>query len=381
MALVDAVQMKLIYILLLMVSLGAFSQENVAKIGNMPDEVKENSGLLFYNGKLITHNDSGNTPQLFEIDTLSLAVTRVITIENAENIDWEDLAQDDDYIYIGDFGNNNGDRQNLRVYRISKIDYDSNTTISADIIDIAYEDQLDFSTNANSDWDAEALFVLNDNLVILTKQWQSMGTVAYSFPKEPGVYIASRIGEYAVQGLVTGATINVQSNELFVVGYSQTLAPFLLEIPFDSPQNIFGGDINKTILNIGLAQVEAITQINENTFHVSSEGFVNNVPAFTLEAALFSFQLDREIIDVKDKEKETLVVFKAYNSDVLGYQLNTGEAVFGSSIFSVSGQKLYNAPGIVPKEGILDISSFETATYYLVFYLNSGVVSKPFIKN
>jgi hypothetical protein len=34
------------------------------------------------------------------------AVLRTVAITNATNVDWEDIAQDASYIYIGDIGNN-----------------------------------------------------------------------------------------------------------------------------------------------------------------------------------------------------------------------------------------------------------------------------------
>ena len=99
----------------------SFSQENIEIVGALPDTVSETSGLIFHNGKLITHNDSGGRPELYEIDTTSLEITRTVTIENIENIDWEDIAQDDTHIYIGDFGNNGGDRTDLKIYKCLKL--------------------------------------------------------------------------------------------------------------------------------------------------------------------------------------------------------------------------------------------------------------------
>lgn len=375
--------MKFIKLFFFLVSVGVLAQENV--IGDLPDEVKENSGLLFYNGKLITHNDSGNTAQLFEIDTLSLAITRVITIENAVNTDWEDIAQDEDYIYIGDIGNNNGDRQDLSVYRILKSEFDTATNVLAEKIEFSYEDQTSFTTTPKSDWDAEALVVIENKLMVLTKQWQSNKTVAYTFPKTPGTYSASKVGTYNIQGLVTGATINTKVNELYIVGYSQTLTPFFAEVTYTDASHIFDGDVKKTILNIGLAQIEAIAQKDDTTFYFASERFVNNIPPFTIEAALFSLVLpNKEIVTPEvggEEEKEVLVVYKSFDSDVLNYQLNTEDEVLRSYVYSSSGQQLFKETGTLTKDGVIDISSYTTAVYYLVFQLQNGMVFKSFIKN
>jgi hypothetical protein len=83
----------------------------------LPDEVKETSGLLFLDGKIITHNDSGDAPNLYEIDSLSGTILRTVTISNATNVDWEDLAENDTHIFIADIGNNN-ENQILKIMRL-----------------------------------------------------------------------------------------------------------------------------------------------------------------------------------------------------------------------------------------------------------------------
>ena len=73
----------------------------------LPEVVKETSGLLFIDGKIITHNDSGDDANLYELDSLSGNLQRTINITNATNINWEDITEDENHLYIGDFGNNN----------------------------------------------------------------------------------------------------------------------------------------------------------------------------------------------------------------------------------------------------------------------------------
>ena len=142
----------------------AIAQEGFVELGELPDDVFETSGLLFFNDQIVTHNDSGGAPVLFEIDTVSRQITRTVTITNATNMDWEALTQDEDYIYIGDFGNNVGIRQDLTIYRIAKEDYLDNDTATAETIFFSYEDQTDFTDTGNSDWDAEAFFVLEKRI-------------------------------------------------------------------------------------------------------------------------------------------------------------------------------------------------------------------------
>ena len=112
--------------------------------------MEETSGLLYYNNKIITHNDSGNDANLYEIDPENGEITRVVTVANATNIDWEDLGQDDTYIYIADIGNNNGNREDLKIYKILKSDFISSTNVTSQEITFSYEDQTDFSSQPNN---------------------------------------------------------------------------------------------------------------------------------------------------------------------------------------------------------------------------------------
>jgi putative lipase involved disintegration of autophagic bodies len=98
--------------------LGHSQIKNFKEKFELPSEIKETSGLLLIDGKIITHNDRGDAANLYEIDSLSGNLLRTIRITNATNEDWEDLAEDENHIYIGDFGNNDGNRTNLRIYKI-----------------------------------------------------------------------------------------------------------------------------------------------------------------------------------------------------------------------------------------------------------------------
>ncbi|MFT4830541.1 MAG: hypothetical protein ACI815_000175 [Psychroserpens sp.] len=368
------------FYLLLFASLG-LAQENIMELGMLPEAVFETSGLIYYNNKIITHNDSGNTAQLFELDTTSLQITRTISISNAVNIDWEDIAQDDTYIYIGEIGNNNGSRRDLAVYRILKADYDKSDSVTAEKIEFSFEGQTDFTPHPNSDWDAEALFVLNDELVILTKQWQSNGTIAYGIPKIPGTYIASKIGEYPVNGLVTGASFNPNTQILYLAGYSKFLLPFVVRVDNLEPGDIFSGTTVKKELNLGFLQVEGITNINENHYYFSSERFTNNSPMITSESRLFSFDTTDKPVEepLPTENKQGLLIYKRFGASELEYEIQ-GQ-ILGRAIFDNNGRQIKYVLGKDIGENTVNLATLNSAIYYLTFYTDNGIVSAPFWMN
>ena len=161
---------------------------------SLSSSVSESSGLLYLNNTLITHNDSANSNELYDIDESNGNVLRTVTISNATNVDWEDLTHDDTYIYIGDFGNYQGDRTNLRVYRVAITDYFSSTNVSADIINFNYSDQTDFTPNPlATNYDAEGLIHYNNNLYVFSKNWIDGNTNIYELPKTIGSHSISII--------------------------------------------------------------------------------------------------------------------------------------------------------------------------------------------
>ncbi len=376
---------QLFFLTTLLTVLFGNAQSDIITVGALPEQIAESSGLIYYNGSLITHNDSGGNPELYELDPETLAITRVIQITNAENTDWEDITQDEQFIYIGDFGNNTGSRQDLVVYKVPKSEYDSGTTAEAERINFIYEDQTEFEATENSDFDAEAMFALDDHLIILTKQWQSQGTVAYSIPKLSGAFLAERLDDYPINGLVTGATFDSAANALYLVGYSNLLRPFFVEVQSVSGNAIFAGEIFKTNLEIGPTQVEAITQSGNGTFYASSENFSNAIAESIPRVFVFSLD-DNEPEEPEQPQEpelpdEALIVFKSGGATMLNYRLNTQQAIFGRGIFNSVGRMVRFTPPEDITEQPIDISGLPQALYYLVFFYSDSIVHAPFFRD
>jgi len=370
-----------------------FAQSTVIELGELPEEVSETSGLLFFNDKIITHNDSGGEAQLFEIDTVSLEITRTVSINEAVNIDWEAISQDDAYIYIGDFGNNLGTRQDLTIYRILKSDYLDDDTANAEAIFFSYEDQTDFTDSGNSDWDAEAFFVLDDALVILTKQWKSLGTVAYTIPKVPGTYIASETGSVEDIGLVTDADYNPTNQTLLILGYSSFLAPFARTYKTTDP-SIFSDTFDTIPIDIGLAQVEGVTNDGAGNYLISSELFTRQSPNIVSLSRLFklNFLTEEEEPDQEepsggeepnpnptpDENNEEVLVFNELSTGTIRYTINSESAIKGTRIYDVNGKAVWEQFNTeIEKKGVV-IQTIPTSIYYFVVYFDNAVRSKAF---
>ena len=186
--------------------------------------VNESSGLLYTGGSVWTHNDSGNSATLFRVDSTSGQVLQQVAISNFPNTDWEDLAASAQYVYIGDFGNNNGDRRDLRILRVAKTDLGASaTTATAQAINFSYPDQTDFTPRTNAhNFDCEAFFFANDSLHLFTKNWVDLRTRYYTVPAAPGTYVARLRGTFNTNGLVTAAALNPAGTTAALLGYNAT---------------------------------------------------------------------------------------------------------------------------------------------------------------
>ena len=123
-------------------------------------------------GVLWSHNDSGE-PLLFAVDAGGAPRGRV-RVPNATVEDWEDVSAarcpSGTCLYIADIGDNNESRRQITVYRIPEPQPSDPQSGAAEIFTAAYPDGAH---------DAEALFVVNDIVYMLTK---GPSTVLYRFP-------------------------------------------------------------------------------------------------------------------------------------------------------------------------------------------------------
>jgi hypothetical protein len=256
---------------------------------NLASVLSETSGLIFWNNCLWTHNDNTDT-DIYCLDTLNGSIIKTYHLQMVENIDWEEVSQDENYIYIGDFGNNDGDRRDLKILRIDKSSL-LNETPSVDSIMFSYSDQYDFNQGTNNtDFDCEALVVTDDSIYLFTKQWISKKTSLYSLPKIPGNHIAELRGSLDVDGLITGAVFLKVKNLIVMTGYSGSLSPFLYLLYDFTGNDFFGGNKRKIDILLPYHQVEGIATNDGFKFYISNESFSFS-PLINVDQQLHIFNL------------------------------------------------------------------------------------------
>ncbi|WP_127844133.1 T9SS type A sorting domain-containing protein [Psychroflexus aestuariivivens] len=307
----------------------------------LPENLNESSGAIFFNDRLITHNDSGNQNELYELDTISGAVTRIITIDNATNVDWEDLTQDDTSIYVADIGNNNGNRTDLKIYKINKSDYLNSTNVTSEIINFNYSDQTDFTPSPNNtEWDSEAIVSFDTDLILLTKNWVTGITKAYPIPKDSGTYSVNPLPTTLDSGgLITGSTYNQLTGKLYSVGYDFTLQPFIWISENFTENDVFSGTNTQISLSsLGFEQIEAITNIGANRYLMTSESF--DIPPFADDAKLISFSTNDDLLSIEDLSINRVSLYPNPVKDIL---IIDGVEFVSVEIYDTNARLIYHS--------------------------------------
>lgn len=245
-------------------------------IVRLPDVLIESSGIYVSNpNRIWSHNDSGNTNELFCFDTTG-ALLRTLLIANATNVDWEELAVDDQgRVYINDAGNNRNDRTDLVIYRIPNPETITEDQVNAQAINFIFEDQYQFPPpETNLNFDIEAMIWKNDSLFLFTKNRSSPQTgycKMYSVPAHPGIYTARLIdsvylGETNHEARVTAADYNPQTGELLLLTRTK-----IVSFTNFSGNRFFEGDMSEYYFDTQMGQIEALAFVDNTTLYITEE--------------------------------------------------------------------------------------------------------------
>jgi len=256
--------------------------------------IKEASGLVksrLQENVFWTHNDSGDRPRIFPVikdgDIIKANSTKHysgVFLENAKNVDWEDITTDDKgNLIIGDCGNNKNKRKNLAFYIINEpLPTQSTTAKIIKKIPFYYPDQQGFPPE-NRNFDSEAIFWARGKIYLLTKHRSDNFTKLYRLDsvdpsKSNPLTLISR---FEIHDQVTAADASLDGKKLVVLTFS---AVWLFEVS-DSSDNYFAGKIS--YLPISANQCEAIC-FDDNSLIIANE-----------QRELFELSID-SLIAVKD---------------------------------------------------------------------------------
>jgi hypothetical protein len=260
------------------ISCAADSQQTVAYmpmegIATLPDELNETSGIVIASdSSYFVHNDSGKKPRIYEISNRSGNIVHETRFHDLKNHDWEEIARDENNLYIGDFGNNLGTRDNLKIYIIPLNRMHEDEVEEISVLKFTYPGYK--ASGGRHNFDCEAMIAAGDSLYLFSKNRGDLGTDVYRLPKTAGNEVAVKGKHFDTQGLITSADYRGGEHpQLVLLGYrieGGQYRSFLWRFTGFQGMDFFGGTATRMEISSNL-QAEAILLESDSTVIITTE--------------------------------------------------------------------------------------------------------------
>ncbi len=275
--------------------------------------IKEMSGIVKskrFDDVYWIHNDSGDEARIFAVNSKGKVIYPAYLpvygedheegksewqghkILIAANSDWEDIAVDDEMLYLSEMGNNGNARRDLGIYVVPEPNPRAvPATRILKFLPIRYPEQETFPAK---DWrfDSEAIFIFRKKLYLITKHRQAgqigtfkKGAVLYRLDTQytDKFNLLKRIESHEGMTAVTAADLSPGGDRLAVLCYQQLWV-------FEKPRRgdkFFSARSYKMDLDLSLThQAESVTWVDDETIWLGNEeGEVfsvaaNRIPVF-----------------------------------------------------------------------------------------------------
>ncbi len=242
----------------------------------LPSTISESSGLAWIDNQLWTINDSGNPAELYEVATASNSLLQTLALANSENIDWEALTFSDSILYIADFGNNSGTRENMTLYALPREELQNDQLINIESITFEITGRPQNPEPEQHNFNFEALIHFDGSLYIFSKNHLNLQTTIYQLQLEDPSQ-AEIVDSFNTDGLITDAALHPDGNLLCLLGYNRkdgAFAPFVWIFSRTTDSSDFPNPrfMNQQRVDLPITtQTEGITHFENDRFFISSE--------------------------------------------------------------------------------------------------------------
>ncbi len=258
-------------------------------VAKLPSDLKEVSGVesIPNSANFWMVNDGGNYPRMYLVNVKGY-ISKTLYIEG-RNEDWEDVTKDSlGNIYIGDFGNNNNDRKQLKVYKLAATDIATKKSIVPEVIEFSFPNQKKFPPKKKDrHFDIESFFHYNGYLYMFTKSRVKKAygrTDLYKIPATPGTHEAEFISTYTtcddLECWITSAAISPDGKKVVLLSHAT-----VWQFTDFKDDDFLSGKMTKFDLG-HTSQKEGICFKDNTTVYITDErshGKGRNLYAFTLD--------------------------------------------------------------------------------------------------
>lgn len=305
----------------------------------MPDKLVETSGLVAQSESAFwSFEDSGNAEELYQINQNG-NVVKTVKLNNASNKDWEDLTSDDQYSYVGDFGNNTSNRKDLVIYKMTKLQNIIGTAVTPQKINFKYEDQIDFNPPVGTwEFDCEAMITIRDSLYLFSKDYTfplKGQTKIYKLSKTPGEQTARLLNILPTStssydlGQITGAAISPDEKRIILLANNG-----LYLIDNYNISNFWNGRVRFFKFDQKL-QREGIAFLDPKTIYLTNEENTNG------KASLWRLDLSSILTaNEETKSEDTVEVSYAISTKILG--IRSSKPLLWLEIMDTQGRRVTN---------------------------------------
>jgi hypothetical protein len=355
-------------------------------VANLVSELDENSGLIFSANSIFSINDGGNSPKIQELSPQG-NIVRTVHVDSVQNNDWEAVSQSNSQVFIADFGNNGGNRTNLKILKIAKNELQNFDTVQASALHFQYSDQVNFNNIVNQhNFDCEAFFFYQDSLHLFTKGWENLYTKHYVIPLNNQDSVQAQLRDSLfVNGLITDATIDTTTGRILLLGYKNNGSNFytsFVYLLFDyNPHHFFSG--NKRRIEIGnmlnVSQTEGITFESPSSGFISAEKITSSL--LTVSPKLFHFDFTSYF------ENFNLVQMILQSNEIRIYPNPVTESINLTDWSNMQGVEIIDCANQLVLKLIgeeitkqIDISHLLQGSYFVKITKNDEVITIPVIK-
>ncbi|MBD0405136.1 T9SS type A sorting domain-containing protein [Flammeovirga sp. EKP202] len=341
-----------------------------------------------YPGHFWVHNDSGDDPMIYLLDTLGNLVTYG-TINGVNNKDWEDIVSFEKdgkyYLMIGAFGDNNTKRTQYQLVLMEEPEIDLSTKEWNH--DIIYEIKYAYQGGTVSyNHESLAVDLDNDQIFVITKRGSAKNTMIFSMPLSltpiSTVHEPVEIGRADIDA-ATGMDISDDNHRAIIISVEDL-------IEYTRYEGETWGDAfsraPRRIVRPSTGRTEAVCyNLDGKTIHIVREG--TNHPMFIIPV-LKIVEIDDE--DNEDKD-ENITSLQTEFQKRLQFYPNPSQGVVNIEyaggvidqlfIYNLEGKLIRTYTDINQSKITLNKTSLSKGIYMISLKVKEGIIKKKLMMN